>query len=216
MPHQATPAASAFLGAGSGLILLSLTSQAPRFLCAGRAVWPSLPPAAASSGWTLLFPPIPLPSQEGSFCLFLPQDGAPGVADSPRPLGILMCRLPSLPRPPPSPPTWPHLRTLNVTTNPAQSASMCVEPPPRGWEHLFLPVQQPLPPSACPPALPANQEPPGLEDGQLFAPSLPPSFFILVILKGTLQALVYQLWGVPEVPGYGGGGSHVSMQRNPT
>lgn len=59
--------------------------------------------------------------------------------------------------------------------------------------------------------LPADQKQPSLGGGQAFPPSLPPlSFFILVILKGTLWGLSYG-----DTRGMGWEGSHVYMWRNP-
>lgn len=66
-----------------------LSSLLPRFLCPAqsRVAFPAFAShdGLGERGGTP--PPLASPNEEGSFRLFLPQDGAPGVADGPRPPG---------------------------------------------------------------------------------------------------------------------------------
>lgn len=57
--------------------------------------------------------------------------------------------------------------------------------------------------------------PPALRGGQAFPPSLPPSFFILVILKGPLWGLMYHLWGCQRHLGMGWGSLMFPCRETP-
>lgn len=158
MPHQATPAASAFLGAGGGLGLLSpqLPAAVVHLLCAELCGLPYLrqPGARVDS------PPLPSPNEEGSFCLFLPQDGAPGRADSPRPPSVLMCPL--------APPEAIHLayppglscsRLQTITTSSAWSIIQMCRALPSGDRLLGLGTPSPLVQKPVPLASAAASQP---------------------------------------------------------
>lgn len=150
-----------------------LTSQPLQFICLGQScvALAALPPMGSDD----LPRPLPPPSQEGSFRSFLPQDGASAGAASP---GLPASRCVFSPHSRGCPPGLAFgLQTITTKLCSLycnmQSPVPAGAPSPAGNACPFLCRSQcpSLPCDLAPgPALPADQELPGLGDGQAFPP----------------------------------------------
>lgn len=183
MPQQVTPAAHAFLGARRRLGPLARSSQPPLLTSSGQS-YVALPLSPArGSRWT----PLGLPVSHGqarraAFCLFLPQGWAAREPRSqPHSSSILMCPPTRLASP------ADFITTISATCTPGVRHAGPL--PAGGAPGLGSPVpsvQKPMPAAHASQPCPPGASQPGGWSG------LPPSscpFFILTILKGTLQGL---------------------------
>lgn len=180
MPQQATPAASAFLGAGGGLVLLSYMSQLPRLICSAqsRVAFPAFALCGLGGGRGGLVCPSGLQTRKAALACPCLRMGLQGEPTAP---GLLVSR--RCPEPPSAPPPSVTCRPSDRTTSSAQLQPSCAGPFPAeasswAWEGPLLPAQKPvsLLSVACP-APPASQESLGLRGSRVLPPPLLPFFW---------------------------------------
>lgn len=138
-PQQATPAASAFLGAGGSLVLLSFMSQLPRLICSAqsRVAFPAFALCGRGGGGDdSSAPPV---TKQGRQLSLVPASGW-GSRGSRQPRAS---RCPDgVQSTPPAPPPSVTCRPSDRTTSSAQLQPSCAGPFPAG---LVLGLGRPAP-----------------------------------------------------------------------